>query len=511
MPASAQPDIAATRLIPAPTPEKISALAPASAHTFFTASASTLYKLSRNRDWQTLWHARGEKIHRLQPGDGQALFVLTDHAVFKTAAPQTLAKKVFESRRHDQREVFAFTEWPGRQLYFAGTRYGLFSSRDQGKTWAPHTGFGKQEPVLMLEHIDGRIFLATQERLYLSIDGNAFHAVWTLPQTAAEESAAASGDLSEDNAESLDSIFFMPALRSALSDKERTYWLSTPRGVAESQDGVHWQQLPNHGLQDPEILALVYAPAATALFAGTADGIYLFDRQTVQWNKLARSSDHGKIRGLAIRGGSLNTLTALTDNGIAAFELGPAEALQNSRWVSAPGAERRLRETIEREPSIHSVTRAAIRAGNLSSAKIKRWHYESRLRFFLPQVSFSRSFDQATTVDLDRGGTGDPDRYILGPDDLSRGWNFSVTWDLGDLIWNSAQTSIDSREKLMNDQRRDFLSETVRLYFERRRLTRDLMLGDPAAPGRTDQELQLEETTAQLDALTGGWFREQLE
>ena len=63
----------------------------------------------------------------------------------------------------------------------------------------------------------------------------------------------------------------------------------------------------------------------------------------------------------------------------------------------------------------------------------------------------------------------------------------------------------------MNDQRRDFLSETVRLYFERRRLTRDLMLGDPAAPGRTDQELQLEETTAQLDALTGGWFREQLE
>ena len=75
------------------------------------------------------------------------------------------------------------------------------------------------------------------------------------------------------------------------------------------------------------------------------------------------------------------------------------------------------------------------------------------------------------------------------------------------LIWNSDQTSIDTRSKLMAELRDDIMNEVTRTYFERRRLQIDLLVSPPKDfKTGLEKELRLQELTADIDALTGSYF-----
>ena len=92
-------------------------------------------------------------------------------------------------------------------------------------------------------------------------------------------------------------------------------------------------------------------------------------------------------------------------------------------------------------------------------------------------------------------------------DDITSGndeaWSISLTWQLGDIIWNNAQTSIDNRSKLMVQLRDDVLNEVTRMYFERRRLQIDMFMSPPADMKSTiEKDLRLQELTANIDSLT---------
>ena len=111
--------------------------------------------------------------------------------------------------------------------------------------------------------------------------------------------------------------------------------------------------------------------------------------------------------------------------------------------------------------------------------------------------------------------TGGGQHYI-GPDDKTWGedfgWDVSLSWDLGDLIWNTDQTTIDSRSKLMVELRESILDQVTRLYFERRRIQLALMAGTIEDPQiMLDQQMRLEELTALIDAYTGGEFSKRLQ
>jgi hypothetical protein len=100
------------------------------------------------------------------------------------------------------------------------------------------------------------------------------------------------------------------------------------------------------------------------------------------------------------------------------------------------------------------------------------------------------------------------------PDTLQKGktimdWSVNVSWDLGDMIWSTDQTSIDARSRLMVQLRDDILNEVTQLYFERRRLQIELLTSPPKnIQHRLNKQLRLQELTAGIDALTGGWFSE---
>ena len=166
---------------------------------------------------------------------------------------------------------------------------------------------------------------------------------------------------------------------------------------------------------------------------------------------------------------------------------------------------------LAREPSALEVQRAAIRYADVGNGKIKRWHFGSRLRALVPGLSLGKDFSVRNNIDIDRAGTNQPDEFIAGPDNTTKGRDISLDWDLGDLIWGSSQTSIDSREKLMVELRNDVVNEVTRLYYERRRLVMSLYLSRPAAEQEFfDLLLRIDELTSYIDGLTGGYFSKEL-
>ncbi|TRZ93917.1 hypothetical protein D4R78_07285, partial [bacterium] len=103
----------------------------------------------------------------------------------------------------------------------------------------------------------------------------------------------------------------------------------------------------------------------------------------------------------------------------------------------------------------------------------------------------------------------DDDILRRGRDSIN--WDVSLKWDLSELIFNDAQTSIDVRSRLMVQLRDDILDEVTKLYFERLRVKMELDgLSIIERKKRSGKELRVQELTASLDALTGGYFSQQL-
>ena len=148
---------------------------------------------------------------------------------------------------------------------------------------------------------------------------------------------------------------------------------------------------------------------------------------------------------------------------------------------------------VNNEPGIREIQAAAIRYAEVNPQKIESWRKGAKFRSLLPEVSV----DYDKTINYDSGA----DRYYTGPYD----WGITLRWDLPDLIWNPYQKDIDIRSRLMVLLRNDVLEDVTRFYFERLKLKNEIKdtTGDQE---KIRKELRIEELTAKIDALTGGYF-----
>ena len=149
----------------------------------------------------------------------------------------------------------------------------------------------------------------------------------------------------------------------------------------------------------------------------------------------------------------------------------------------------------------------AIDYADVHPDKIKRWQKQSRLKAFVP--SLSTGIDRSAT-DLMHWDTGpSPDVLSKGKDFLD--WDVNLSWNLGDMVWSSDQTSIDSRSKLMVELREEVLDQVTRVYFERRRLQVTLLSNGKTVDSAVDDQMRLAELTAIIDGYTGGRFSNEVE
>jgi len=164
-------------------------------------------------------------------------------------------------------------------------------------------------------------------------------------------------------------------------------------------------------------------------------------------------------------------------------------------------------EFFNHEPTIREMQEAAIKYAEVHPEKIEKWRSAAKQKALLPDVSVG--IDRHVTDYYHWDAGQNPDVLQKGNDVVS--WDVTMSWDLGDLIWTSDQTSIDTRSRLMVQLRDDILDEITRTYFERRRLQIEAQLSPShELMEGLEQELRIQELTADLDALTGGYFSLQL-
>jgi hypothetical protein len=84
-----------------------------------------------------------------------------------------------------------------------------------------------------------------------------------------------------------------------------------------------------------------------------------------------------------------------------------------------------------------------------------------------------------------------------------------ATWDLPNLVASGDELTAAAQAQARAKRRDEAVEKATALYFERRRLRVALYLAPPADPvARAQAELEILRIGAELDALTGGVFRE---
>ncbi|HOW43288.1 MAG TPA: hypothetical protein P5110_01530 [Candidatus Omnitrophota bacterium] len=183
---------------------------------------------------------------------------------------------------------------------------------------------------------------------------------------------------------------------------------------------------------------------------------------------------------------------------------GPAAAEQAEVSVDCDRSMRGL-------PDVRDVQQAAIRFADVDMGKITRWRRQAAKRAWLPQVRLGLDRDASELWHWEGGSTTKDGDDILRKGRDALGWDISFTWDMGDLVWSSDQTSIDTRSRLLVILREDVLEQVTKLYFEYVRAVIERAEAEGKDERKASQkELRLKELAAYLDALTGGYFSSHL-
>ncbi len=163
------------------------------------------------------------------------------------------------------------------------------------------------------------------------------------------------------------------------------------------------------------------------------------------------------------------------------------------------------------EPTIREVQQAAIDYARADPGIVDSMHIRARTAAALPEMRIR----PWTYIDRDvRTRTNlDASEAVVETKDDDNSFRFEVraTWDLDELIFSPAEPRIWRESARLTNLRDRVVNEATRRYYERRRLQIDLKLSPPTdLSDRVRKELRVQELTADLDALTGGWFSAEL-
>ncbi|GBD97504.1 MAG TPA: hypothetical protein ENG83_11760 [Nitrospirae bacterium] len=502
------------------------AVSPDNPDLVFMNSFNAVYRTTNGgKNWDEVLSFRGtgKAINAIviTPSNAKIVYAATDDGLYRSDNTGMKWEKIFSAVGDSGKAVLCAAvdpEDPG--VIYVGTGAGLFFTKNNGKDWKRGRNLPSDSSLYFIAvdrsnpHI---IYAAADKGLYKSSNsGGSWERI--LKTNFNAEDRASQDD---PDADEIDEIKIENRIQSIAIDPSDngTVYAGTSQGLMVTADGGStWKAISSLGLGSRDIRHIAINSSDTGhLYAATGRGVFRYSKSTGTWDELYKGIISPDVRYLAFASDTRNnfpSLWAATKRGI--FKSLPSVSVSAQQNIALRN---RIKETEERlsmfahEPSIGEIREAAIIYAEVQPGKIEKWRKAAAHRAWLPDLKFA----------YDKGNDWQSSTYFYNykgeekyrDDDITRGddsgWSISLTWELGDLIWNSSQTSIDVRSKLMVQLRDDILNEVTRLYFERRRLQIELLMSPPGdTKDRIEKDLRLQELTANIDALTGSYLSKRL-
>jgi photosystem II stability/assembly factor-like uncharacterized protein len=466
----------------------------------YMGSSNGLFKCEDGGlSWRNILSFAGQKKNvnflLFDPKDKNSLYSATSQGLYRSADAGKNWNRIFTGKNALENECTAIGISASR--IYLGTKAGLFVSKDKGRTWHKETGKIGNSPILAISYNivePGCIYVACLDGVYKTQN---FAETWERIFVARP---VENGDNNDQISEDQDEPERFSDIRYLCVEPNNTNYLyiATSSGVYRSKDkGKTWEAMTDHGLLNRDAKFILVC-GKSDIYAVTESGV--FEYRNERWQELSLGLVSSNIRFLAQD--NSGNLYAACDNGLFKTSLKNSLNDTQSNIMSFYGKD---------EPKINEVQRAAIKYAEVEPEKIKLWRKQAAKKALLPQVSVGIDRNTSDLWHWEGGSTTKTDDDILrrGRDIID--WDVSLTWDLSELIWNDDQTSIDVRSRLMVELRDDILDEVTKIYFERLRVKTELdNLSIEDRKKRFEKELKLQELAAMLDALTGGYFSQQI-
>ncbi|MEI6831339.1 MAG: hypothetical protein WCK61_01380 [Candidatus Omnitrophota bacterium] len=466
----------------------------------FTGIPGNIIKtIDAGKSWRnilSIWSgARNINAIAFNQKNANILYAATDNGLYRSKDLGGHWERIFRGKSYLENQCTSILEIDN--VLFVGTRVGLFISRDAGRFWYKENGRIGSNLILNIDanlKFSRIIYLAASSGIFKSLDtGNTWELIFA-PNLSRIDAGELSLDENKDEDKRSSDVRYVKT-----GEGIDLVYFSSAKGIYKSLDqGKTWEKLTEYGLLNRDI-RMFHLSGDGRIFALTYSGVFIY--QDERWIEASFGVT-----------GNLNYLVLdHQDNIYIAGEKGMFKSrLKN---LSTFKRQELLYDYLKHEPKIRDVQIAAVKFAEVSPDKISQWRKQAALKAVLPQLSMGAG---RNTTDLWHWESGSSAIGQSGDDLLRRGrdsidWDVSLSWDLGELIWNGDQTSIDVRSKLMVELRNDILDQVNKLYFERLRVKLELdNLAIEDRNKRFDKELKVEELTASLDSLTAGYYSEQL-
>ena len=455
---------------------------------FWALTSNALYLMDEEHKPRLMFHKFVRWLYQ-NPKNPQEIYLTTDDGVFLGINGEQWRSLLVE---HD-----CLTVTRTESKLFAGTKHGLMIRPDKDSRWTNAQGKLGKTPVYHLASYGQVVYVATPNSLYrYDAASDEYKLIFT-------SGIARDAEVSEESSEEDPTQVIPEIIDLDLKGAEGIY-VTSRKGIYYSPNsGENWTQVSDKGILTESVLALSVDPNTNALWAASKDGTYQLRED--RWVKLYKGLPTNLVNDINVD--ELGNVYAATNRGFFIF----SEQKMHAHTTGQPQSSKLfndyhdVEDYFKNEPTVREVQAMAIEYADVHPDKIKRWQRQSRLKAFVP--SLSTGIDRSAT-DLMHWDTGpNPDTLSKGKDFID--WDVNLSWDLGDMVWSSDQTSIDSRSKLMVELREEVLDQVTRIYFERRRVQLSLLSDDDTA-SIMDEQMRLAELTAIIDGYTGGKFSKRL-
>lgn len=205
---------------------------------------------------------------------------------------------------------------------------------------------------------------------------------------------------------------------------------------------------------------------------------------------------------IAVTGAVAAPVTTWAQEGDAAAP--PAPPRPNLKAIRA------LRARFEEEPTVEEVQQASLKFFQVNPEKVLGYRRSAFLKALVPDLELAFNAEQGAN---DRKMTDALYRQAFGVKEYednnhtTLSLNVRAHWALDRLVFNAEVLDVTSLVGVQEG----LLREITSLYFTRRRLMTFLTLSPPQDPGeKITESIRLDEITANINALTGGYFTREM-